>query len=56
MLRRVWNAAELAGSTKVVLADQLRIPIHICFGAYEAASTEELDDLITDLQAERARR
>ncbi len=61
-MRRVWIADIMDGypfthkRAKVVRVDDLRIPIHIALGAYESASTEELDDLITDLQAERARR
>lgn len=42
--------------TKVVRVDDLRVPIHIALGRFEAASQEELEDLITDLNHELNRR
>lgn len=47
------GAAELA---KVLRVQDLRVPIHIALGRFEAASQEELEDLITDLNHELNRR
>lgn len=62
-MRRVHNAlidAPDAGfypnSAKVILVDDLRVPIHIALGHYESATNEELNDLIVDLTHERDRR
>lgn len=41
---------------KAVRVDRLQLPIHICLGRYEAATQEELDELITDLGHEQRRR
>lgn len=43
-------------TAKVVLTHDLRIPIHIALGRYEAATKDELEELITDLGHELARR
>jgi len=45
-----------ADATKAVRLDRLRLPIHFCLGHYEAATQEEILDLITDLTAELERR
>lgn len=42
--------------TKVLRLQDLRLPIHIALGRHEAATEEELNDLITDLTAELTRR
>jgi hypothetical protein len=55
-MRRVHLAQELPLIAKVLLVQDLRLPIHICLGHYEAAAQEELDELITDLTHERERR
>lgn len=43
-------------TTKALLLEDLRLPIHIALGRYEAATQEELDELITDLTVEHQRR
>ena len=43
-------------TTKAVLVKDLRLPIHICLGHYEAATNEELDDVISDFNHELQRR
>lgn len=59
-MKSVHNAVlRPAGSpytTKVLLVEDLRLPIHLALGRYEAATPEELDELITDLTHERDRR
>lgn len=45
-----------AFKTKAILVDDLRIPIHFCLGRFEAATDEELHELIADLTHERERR
>lgn len=45
-----------AYTTKALLVEDLRLPIHIAIGRYEAATQEELDELISDLTHERNRR
>lgn len=44
------------GTAKALLLQDLRVPIHIALGRFEAASQEELEDLITDLNHELNRR
>lgn len=55
-IQNVRENAIVQERAKVLKVEDLRVPIHICLGAYEAASKEELDELIQDLEAERARR
>lgn len=43
-------------TAKAVLVDDLRLPIHVALGRYEAAHEAELRELITDLQHELDRR
>jgi hypothetical protein len=45
-----------AYTAKAVLVDDLRLPIHVALGRYEAASDQELHELIADLTHERDRR
>lgn len=42
--------------TKVLRLQDLRLPVHITLGHYEAATQEELSELIVDLNHELARR
>lgn len=48
--------AEVLKQAKVIRVDDLRIPIHFCLGRYEAATQEEINDLICDLTHELERR
>jgi hypothetical protein len=60
MSRRVFDALVDEGATysetRVVRVRDLHLPIHICLGQYEAATSEEINDLITDLSHELSRR
>jgi hypothetical protein len=59
-MRRVylvpWSHKDHLETAKVIRVDDLRIPIHFCLGLNEAATQEELRDLITDLTHELDRR
>ena len=67
MTQRVFNAvlvdteaqqdllAQGVETTKVIRLDDLRLPIHFCLGQYEAATPEELNELIADLDHEARR-
>lgn len=55
-MRRLHRAGTLPDLTEVLRRDSLRIPIHFALGHYEAATDEELHELIADLTAEVNRR
>jgi hypothetical protein len=54
-MKTVHKAGDLPPTTKVLRVEDLRVPIHIASGHFEAATLEELDDLITDLDHEARR-
>ena len=52
----VREARRLPERAKVVRLDDLRVPIHIALGRFEAATQEELNELSSDIAHELARR
>lgn len=52
----VLRSKPTAYTAKAVMVDDLRIPIHIALGRLEAATDQEINDLVADLTHERDRR
>lgn len=46
--RRVFRAGLLKPNAAVVHLDDLRLPVHVCLGLLEAATDQELEDIVVD--------